>query len=271
MSDLDEAAILGETTEAVTADVYPNEAAVLGETAVTEQEEALEQTTEATEPTLPETGNQADVGRAFAAQRQALEQKHQAELELARHQAREQALRELQQQQPQQFDEMPDPTLDPEGFAQWDQRRMQAIANQYEQRLQGMAVQTSLQMASMTANMQAATFGFDWQGAIQRADAEIQQIAPLMGADPASYTNQLLASPDAGERILALAKANAARSQSAAPVDMQAVQKEAYEKALKDLQAKSAASPHSMAPRGLPPGVTVAPVKVMTEDEILSQ
>jgi len=273
MSEVDENAILGET-EAVTAEVTPDEAAILGETQTVEQAQPEQQQQQETEPTLPAGVDQAEVGRAFAAQREALMAKHQAEVELARHQERQRVLSELQQQQAQQQaqpEEMPDPIVDPEGFQAWDARRLQAIQHQYDGRLQQMAVQTSIQMAQMTANLQKESLGFDWQGALAKADAEIGTIAPLMGVSPEAYRQHLLASPDAGERILALAQANAGRTATAAPVDMEAVKKEAYEQAFKDLQAKAAASPHSLAPRGLPPGTSIAPVKQLSEDEILAQ
>lgn len=237
-----------------------------------------EQQTQTTEPTLPDSFNQTEIGKAFALQRQSLETKHQAEIELARRQAQDEVLQRLQQQQQQQapqIPEMPDPTLEPEAFAEWLQARDRSQFERFEQtqqaRLQQIGVQTSLQMAQMTINLQKDALGFDWNGAIEKANAEIQTVAPLMGIRPEAYIQQVLASPDAGERIMALAQANASRSATAAPVDVAAIEKAAYEKAFRDLQAKSAASPHSLAPRGLPPGQAVTPTVTLTEDEILAQ
>lgn len=242
-------------------------------------EQAQPEQPTATEPALPATTDQTEIGRAFAAQREALEKKYQAEIELARRQARENLLRELQQQQAQaqapQLPEMPDPTLEPEAFEAWlaerDRQHLSQIESAARQQMQSVAVQTSLRMAEMTANLQKDVLGFDWAGAVEKAQAEIQAIAPLFGVQPDAYISQILNSPNAGERIMQLAQANAARTAATAPVDMAAVEKAAYEKAFKDLQAKSTASPHSKAPLGLPPGVPVAPVAAMTEDEILAQ
>lgn len=273
-TQFDEDALLGEAPPADMASETPEAAAPVTEQPVeTPFTPAPEQAGQV--PTL--ANDQTEIGRAFAAQREALEQKYQAQMALAQQQAREQAIRDLyaaqQQEQQYQPEEIPDPIIDPEGFAAWQGRREDSIRQEMQTQIQTMQAQSSIAMAQQWAELSRTQTGYGWSELVKAAWDEINRVAPLMGADPSKLADYVQKAPDAGQRITQWGLQGLQRGGGAAPVDVEAIKAQARADALKELQAKASASPHNLAVPGVGsvPSQAVAETRVLSEDEILAQ
>jgi len=261
---LNEDAILGgDDFEATT---YSNEDAILGEVQTaepkqTQQVEEVAQPQAAQQPEPP----QVDDRQAYAwGEMNRKLQERERELE---------ALRAQQEAAQQQVDAglLGDEEL---GYinSQLEQRD-----RFYQQQIAQMQAGQSLQQAAFHAEMNKETLGFGWQDALNLAREEALRQAPIYGVSPEQLFAAIDASPDAGQRILALAQMAKERQAAQQPVDwdkkLADAKAKARAEALKEFQSRSAASPHNLAPPGVGsiPAVTVTPTRAMTEDEILSQ
>lgn len=142
----------------------------------------------------------------------------------------------------------------------------------WQSQITQMQTQFSIQQAAMQADMNREQTG-GWDHTLELARQEATRQAPILGVTPEQLFAVIDGTPDAGQRITALAQMARERVAAQQPVDTKQIEAAAYARAMNDLQKRSAASPHNLAPPGIGsiPAVSVTPTKAMTDDEILSQ
>lgn len=212
-------------------------------------------------PQAPVWDGQQAAGQAFAT----LQRQHAEQLELTRQQAEaagaQRALAQFQQAPVQQQEpEIPDPILDPEGFAAWQTQREEGLRHQFSSELTSVKAQMSMSNAQQLAEMTKAQTGIGWDDVTNSAWAEIQRVAPLMGMDPHQLAAQIKSQPDAGQRITQWGMQGRQQSQANPPQDLEAIKRQAGEAAVQAFLAKQGSDPYNLAP----PSIGSVPSQAVT-------